>query len=71
MAGHCQTDGGGRVVEASPIVVVKDGEARCPVCLEGFGADGEARETPCKYRYHESYINKWLEKHNTCPICRF
>ncbi|KAF3785162.1 E3 ubiquitin-protein ligase [Nymphaea thermarum] len=55
------------VVEASPSVVVKDEEARCPVCLEGFGADGEAREMPCNHRYHEGCINKWLEKHNTCP----
>ncbi|KAF3783356.1 E3 ubiquitin-protein ligase [Nymphaea thermarum] len=52
-------------------VVVEDEEARCAVCLEGFGVDGEARETPCSHRYHNNCIIKWLEKHITCPVCRF
>ncbi|XP_031474742.1 E3 ubiquitin-protein ligase MPSR1-like [Nymphaea colorata] len=58
-------------VEALASVVVEDEEARCVVCLEGFGADGEAREMPCRHRYHHGCIMKWLEKHSTCPVCRF
>ncbi|KAF3781933.1 E3 ubiquitin-protein ligase, partial [Nymphaea thermarum] len=44
---------------------------RCPICLEGFDTDREARETPCRHRYHKDCINKWLENHNTCLVCRF
>uniref|UniRef100_A0A5K0VDB2 RING-type domain-containing protein n=1 Tax=Nymphaea colorata TaxID=210225 RepID=A0A5K0VDB2_9MAGN len=43
----------------------------CPICLEGFGTDREARETPCRHRYHKDCIDKWFENHSTCPVCRF
>ncbi|KAF3773437.1 E3 ubiquitin-protein ligase [Nymphaea thermarum] len=56
---------------ASTSVVVDDKEAWCPVCLEEFGANGEVSEMPCGHRYHVDCIMKWLEKHNTCPLCRF
>ncbi|KAF3785161.1 hypothetical protein EJ110_NYTH28743 [Nymphaea thermarum] len=38
-------------VEASARVVVEEEEARCPMCLEGYGANGEAREMPCTLRF--------------------
>ncbi|KAF3792690.1 hypothetical protein EJ110_NYTH11002 [Nymphaea thermarum] len=37
-------------MEASTSMVVEDEEVRCHICLEGFGADREARETPCRHR---------------------
>ncbi|KAF3793842.1 E3 ubiquitin-protein ligase [Nymphaea thermarum] len=57
-------------------VVVEDKEARCAVCLEGFGANREARGTPCKHKFHNGCITKWLEEYRTCttypcPLCRF
>ncbi|KAF3782220.1 putative RING finger protein P32A8-03c [Nymphaea thermarum] len=59
-----------KAMEASVSMVVEDEEARCPICLEGLGVDGEVRETPCRHRYHKDCIMKWLENHNTCLVCR-
>ncbi|KAF3782227.1 hypothetical protein EJ110_NYTH34865 [Nymphaea thermarum] len=56
-----------KAMEVSASMVVEDEEARCPICLEGLGADGEVRETPCRHKYHKNCITKWLENHNTCP----
>ncbi|KAF3792686.1 RING-H2 finger protein [Nymphaea thermarum] len=58
-------------MEASASMVVEDEEVRCPICLEEFGTDREARETPCRHRYHKHCIDKELENHSTCPVCRF
>ncbi|KAF3792689.1 hypothetical protein EJ110_NYTH11000 [Nymphaea thermarum] len=30
-------------------MVVDDEEARCPICLEGFAANRDARKMPCRH----------------------
>lgn len=27
-------------------------------------------KTPCNHYYHETCINYWFTKKNTCPLCR-
>ncbi|EEE58975.1 hypothetical protein OsJ_10676 [Oryza sativa Japonica Group] len=59
-------------VAALPTVRVHDAAgATCPVCLDEFEAGGEAREMPCKHRFHDGCILPWLEAHSSCPVCRY
>lgn len=43
----------------------------CTVCLTGIEKDSDTLLIPCGHMFHESCIKAWLEKHNTCPVCRF
>jgi len=41
----------------------------CPICFE-LTISNQARITTCKHVFCEECVLKWLEKHNTCPLCR-
>ncbi|KAL6902006.1 hypothetical protein ACP4OV_004882 [Aristida adscensionis] len=56
-------------VAAMPTVRLQNA-ATCPVCLDELAAGGEAREMPCKHRFHDQCIMPWLEMHSSCPVCR-
>ncbi|KAK2636200.1 hypothetical protein Ddye_030992 [Dipteronia dyeriana] len=62
-------------VEAMPSFRI-DGEmggagGECAICLEEY-EDGEmAKEMPCKHRFHDKCIDKWLGIHGSCPVCRY
>lgn len=51
----------------------------CAICQEEFKLDEEVLELPCspqKHYYHSNHsecegILPWLQKNNTCPVCRF
>lgn len=58
-------------IQAMPRVVVTEEGADCSICLEAYEVGGEAREMPCKHRFHSGCIEKWLGIHGSCPICRF
>ncbi|KAM7251661.1 hypothetical protein ACFE04_023544 [Oxalis oulophora] len=57
-------------VEAMPTVKI-DENVQCSVCLEELDIGSEAREMPCKHKFHDECILPWLELHNSCPVCRF
>lgn len=57
-------------IDAMPTVKI-EGTMSCSVCLEDFGIGEEAREMPCKHKFHCSCILPWLELHSSCPVCRF
>ncbi|XP_058096434.1 E3 ubiquitin-protein ligase MPSR1-like [Magnolia sinica] len=58
-------------IESMPKVEIsKEGE-ECAICLEGMEVGGEAKEMPCKHRYHWNCIEKWLRLHGSCPVCRY
>ncbi|KAJ3700053.1 hypothetical protein LUZ61_003758 [Rhynchospora tenuis] len=50
-------------------------EAECVVCLEKlFEKEKEevvVKEMPCGHRYHGECIEKWLNMHGSCPMCRY
>lgn len=43
----------------------------CAVCLSRFEDIEILRLLPkCKHAFHIDCVDKWLEKHSTCPLCR-
>ncbi|XP_042496468.1 E3 ubiquitin-protein ligase MPSR1-like [Macadamia integrifolia] len=60
-------------IEAMPTVEItqEDLGKECSICLDGWEIGGEAKEMPCKHRYHAGCIEKWLRMHGSCPVCRF
>ncbi|KAM2183493.1 E3 ubiquitin-protein ligase SIRP1-like [Malus sylvestris] len=57
-------------VEALPTVTIKE-NLQCSVCLDDFEVGIEAKEMPCKHKFHSGCILPWLELHSSCPVCRF
>lgn len=44
----------------------------CAVCLGRFEPDEILRLLPkCKHAFHVDCIDQWLDRHNTCPLCRY
>lgn len=58
-------------VEAMPTVIIEEDSVQCSVCLEDFEVGNEAKEMPCKHRFHGECIFPWLELHSSCPVCRY
>ncbi|XP_071740198.1 E3 ubiquitin-protein ligase SIRP1-like [Rutidosis leptorrhynchoides] len=59
-------------IEAMPKVRIdEENSIQCCVCLEEFEVGNEAREMPCKHRFHGDCIVPWLELHSSCPVCRY
>lgn len=56
-------------VEALPTVEIEEA-LQCSVCLEDFEMGTEAKQMPCKHKFHEDCILPWLELHSSCPVCR-
>ncbi|ERN15142.1 hypothetical protein AMTR_s00056p00124260 [Amborella trichopoda] len=43
----------------------------CMVCMDVFEVGSMAKQMPsCVHVYHEGCIHKWLQRDNSCPLCR-
>jgi hypothetical protein len=42
----------------------------CPICFDDYTDNCFVSETECKHNFHEECLEKWMERNNTCPICR-
>lgn len=42
----------------------------CPVCLNTNESFRRMITLKCNHSYHKTCIDSWLEKENTCPVCR-
>lgn len=46
-------------------------DAQCTVCLAEYRKDDILRILPyCSHSFHSTCIDKWLQQHSTCPVCR-
>lgn len=43
----------------------------CSVCLAEINKGDETILVPCGHMFHSPCLMKWLQLHNTCPVCRF
>ena len=43
----------------------------CIVCMADIEMGADTLLIPCGHMFHDKCIELWLEKHNTCPVCRF
>ncbi|KAI3985258.1 hypothetical protein MKX01_039503 [Papaver californicum] len=42
----------------------------CAVCSESLVINDKMQELPCKHLFHPLCLMPWLDKHNSCPVCR-
>ena len=63
-----------KVIEELPTVSVtqaeEDKHALCPVCLGALETGDEMKKLPCEHTFHPKCIIPWLQKTNSCPLCR-
>ncbi len=48
----------------------KNGEQSCPICLEQFKKNDKVTTLGCFHIFHEVELKTWLEKKNSCPVCK-
>lgn len=58
-------------IEGLPTVSIMEDCVQCSVCLDDFEMGSEAKEMPCKHKFHSACILPWLDLHSSCPVCRF
>lgn len=54
---------------ALPVVKAEKPEL-CPVCQDDIPEGGIAKKMPCGHLFHDECLMTWLEKANSCPMCR-
>lgn len=63
-----------KIVDELPTRLISPTEAalekKCPVCLGLFDEEDEVKELPCSHTFHSTCILPWLQKINSCPLCR-
>ncbi|XP_037886209.1 RING-H2 finger protein ATL70-like [Glossina fuscipes] len=47
-----------------------DNQAYCAVCINDLVSKELIRKLPCGHNFHAECLDKWLQSHETCPMCR-
>jgi len=51
--------------------IKSNSNSSCSICLDYYMDNDKIRVlSKCKHIYHKNCIDKWVQKNNTCPICR-
>jgi hypothetical protein len=60
---------------STPDVVVSEKDleedSSCSICLEDHEVGARALMMPCRHLFHRKCVLAWLEKHCSCPVCRY
>jgi hypothetical protein len=64
----CETHGGNKSIHANTSV---QDCTECGVCFELHQDDDMVVELPCGHVYHVDCVEDWLQRHCTCPSCRY
>ncbi|ETV85189.1 hypothetical protein H257_03014 [Aphanomyces astaci] len=58
------------LVKFAPASTADVSDEMCPICLVDYTPGQELRQLPCNHRYHPPCIDEWLQKNQTCPMCK-
>ncbi|GBL75951.1 hypothetical protein AVEN_61310-1 [Araneus ventricosus] len=42
----------------------------CPICLGAATRQGQVKRLLCSHEFHQSCVDKWLNRSRNCPLCR-
>ncbi|KAF8082417.1 hypothetical protein N665_0827s0020 [Sinapis alba] len=59
------------VESLATVKIQEEASLQCSVCLDDFEIGMEAKEMPCKHKFHGDCLLPWLELHSSCPVCRY
>jgi len=45
-------------------------ERDCAICAEEYAERDTVLRLPCRHAYHAACVERWLDSHSSCPICR-
>ena len=51
--------------------LLEENNKECLICLEEQVLGAYACKLQCGHLFHRDCVSEWLEKHCTCPVCRF
>jgi len=46
-------------------------EVPCAICQDEYKENEEVVCLPCGHKYHQGCVVPWLQRHCTCPVCRY
>jgi hypothetical protein len=64
-----------KAISQLPTLTYADGnfassDATCAICLSAYEPGNVLRTLPCDHHFHMPCCDTWLEKQNSCPMCR-
>ena len=56
---------------ALDVVTITEAGQTCPVCQEEMVLRSKCTKLPCSHVFHDECVREWLQRHCSCPMCRF
>ncbi|GER49484.1 RING/U-box superfamily protein [Striga asiatica] len=58
-------------IDALESLEIENDDEPCVVCLEDWEIGEKAKKMPCGHRFHGKCVERWLNIHGSCPVCRY